>query len=151
MKTQRKRRLILLVSVTCVIGVAVGLILYALRQNIRFFYTPTELYENVGSLNNRQLWLGGMVQKGSVIRKNDLNVSFEITDFVHSLSVNYQGVLPDLFREGQGIVVLGSRINDQLFVAEKVLAKHDENYMPVAIKKPSDMQPKKANLMVSER
>ena len=134
MTPTRKRKLKMLVGVACIIAVATGLLLYALRQNISLFYTPTQIAEGQGPLN-LSIRVGGMVEKGSVIRDpQDLTVHFKITDFNKTIGVIYRGILPDLFREGQGIVAQGSILNNYQFQAKEVLAKHDENYMPPEVK-----------------
>lgn len=104
----------------------------ALQENMMYFVTPTELLDHPTGKNLR---LGGMVETGSVTRdSNTLTLSFQVTDFKTSQKVSYQGITPDLFREGQGVVAEGSRHGD-IFIATKILAKHDENYMPPTIEK----------------
>ncbi len=102
-----------------------------MRENVNLYFTPTEIWEGK-TKQKRMIRMGGMVEKGSVIRDKDLKTQFIVTDFAHSVTVKYIGILPDLFKEGQGVVVLG-RVDDSqnpFFYAEQVLAKHDENYMP---------------------
>ncbi len=112
------------------IGVAVALILAAFNKNLMYFYSPSEVARGEAP-GNRAFRLGGMVVKGSVQRNaQDLTVRFAVTDFAQQRTVTYKGILPDLFREGQGIVAIGQLDNDGVFVASEVLAKHDENYMP---------------------
>lgn len=111
------------------LGVAIGLVLFALSQNINLFYTPTDLAEAKVD-NRRPFRLGGMVVNDSIVREKGLKVSFQVTDFKHQAQVTYQGILPDLFKEGQGVVALGQMNDDGVFVAKEILAKHDENYMP---------------------
>ena len=107
-----------------------GLITYALRQNINLFYDPTQIASGEAPLDAR-IRAGGMVEEGSVIRDpNSLKVEFRITDFNRSVPVEYTGILPDLFAEGQGVVAMGRLTPEGRFVADQVLAKHDENYMP---------------------
>ncbi len=123
----RKKRLynILLVSLFSVSGIS--LILYSLNSNLDYFFTPTELNEqNISS--DKRIKIGGMVLEGSVFR-NDSNISFTVTDYESFVRVEFQGIVPDLFQEGSGVVALGY-LNDEVFYAEEVLAKHDENYMP---------------------
>ncbi len=123
----RKKRLynILLVSLFSVSGIS--LILYSLNSNLDYFFTPTELKEqNISS--DKRIKIGGMVLEGSVFR-NDSNISFTITDYESFVKVEFKGIVPDLFQEGSGVVALGY-LNDEVFYAEEVLAKHDENYMP---------------------
>ena len=131
MKKNRKKRLfgVFLVIGTSSLGVA--LILFALNSNLDYFLTPSELQtsdENLVLSANRRVKLGGMVKKES-FSINDNKVNFEVTDYENSIKVIYEGLLPDLFKEGKGIVVLG-KYNDGIFYADEVLAKHDENYMP---------------------
>ncbi len=127
--TRKKRRLILIGSALLVIGVAVGLILYALRDGIVFFHSPTDILQKNIQVGTR-FRLGGLVVNGSIVRGQDQQVSFRVTDTTTELGVSYRGILPDLFREGQGVVVEGVLQTDKSFKAETVLAKHDENYMP---------------------
>ena len=134
MKKNRKKRLfgVFLVIGTSSLGVA--LILFALNSNLDYFLTPSELQTSDESLvlsANRRVKLGGMVKKES-FSINDNKVNFEVTDYENSIKVIYEGLLPDLFKEGKGIVVLG-KYNDGIFYADEVLAKHDENYMPPSI------------------
>ena len=123
----RKKRLynILLVTLFSVSGIS--LILYSLNSNLDYFFTPTELKEqNISS--DKRIKIGGMVLEGSVFR-NDSNISFTVTDYESFVKVEFKGIVPDLFQEGSGVVALGY-LNDEVFYAEEVLAKHDENYMP---------------------
>ena len=123
----RKKRIynILLVSLFSVSGIS--LILYSLNSNLDYFFTPTELKEqNISS--DKRIKIGGMVLEGSVFR-NDSNISFTVTDYENFVKVEFKGIVPDLFQEGSGVVALGY-LNDEVFYAEEVLAKHDENYMP---------------------
>ncbi|PSF06152.1 cytochrome c maturation protein CcmE [Marinobacter fuscus] len=126
----RKKRLTIVLFLVVGIAIAVGLITYALRQNINLFYDPTEIAAGNAPVDTR-IRAGGMVEAGSVVRDTEsLIVNFRVTDFAASVPVQYEGILPDLFAEGQGVVAMG-RLNEQgLFVADQVLAKHDENYMP---------------------
>lgn len=134
MKPARKRKLLLLMLIVLIIAVVVALVLFALRQNISLFYTPTQIATG-GAPLNRAISAGGMVVKGSLVRGgSDLSVQFKITDFKHTVDVTYHGILPDLFREGQGIVAKGQLTDSQHFQALEVLAKHDENYMPPEVK-----------------
>lgn len=130
MHPQRKQRLFIILFMLAGISLAVGLMLVALKQNINLFYTPTQIAAGEAP-KHRTLRAGGMVVEGSVKRAaDDLTVLFDVTDGKAEVTIRYTGILPDLFREGQGIVALGE-INDQnQFVASEVLAKHDENYMP---------------------
>ena len=134
MKKNRKKRLFGVFLVVATSSLGVGLILFALNSNLDYFLTPSELQTNDDNLvlsANRRVKLGGMVKKESFsIDKNKVN--FEVTDYENSIKVIYEGLLPDLFKEGKGIVVLG-KYNDGIFYADEVLAKHDENYMPPSL------------------
>ena len=123
----RKKRLynILLVSLFSVSGIS--LILYSLNSNLDYFFTPTELKDQ-DIPSDKRIKIGGMVLEGSVFR-NDSNISFTVTDYESFVRVEFKGIVPDLFQEGSGVVALGY-LNDEVFYAEEVLAKHDENYMP---------------------
>ncbi len=112
------------------LALATGLILTAFEKNLMYFYSPSEIADGKAP-DNRPFRIGGMVVKGSVVREKDsLGVWFNLTDYAHERMVYYKGILPDLFREGQGIVAKGALNGTGLFVATEVLAKHDENYMP---------------------
>jgi cytochrome c-type biogenesis protein CcmE len=126
--TRRQRRLILIGLALGILGVAAALVLSALRDTIVFFHSPTEIVEKSIQPGTR-IRIGGLVKEGSV-RRNGLEVRFDVTDGARSLPVVFSGVLPDLFREGQGVVAEGALESSQLFRADTVLAKHDENYMP---------------------
>lgn len=127
--TRKQRRLVLIGSAMVVLAVAVGLVLNAMRDSIVFFSTPSEVAEKHIAVGKR-FRLGGMVLPGSVKRGDNLQVGFVVTDGNTKIPVNYRGALPDLFREGQGVVTEGKLDPAGTFVADTVLAKHDENYMP---------------------
>ncbi|MFQ3172693.1 MAG: cytochrome c-type biogenesis protein CcmE [Oleispira sp.] len=130
MHPQRKNRLILILFVVIGLGSAVGLLMYSLSQNIDLFMTPTQI-ANGEVKQGQTIRAGGLVVDGSVIRSDDgLKVSFDITDGAMNVTVEYDGILPDLFREGQGIVAMGKVDSRKVMVASEVLAKHDEEYMP---------------------
>ena len=130
MKPARKKRLILIVLMVSGIAIGVGFALKSLNENIMFFFTPTEVAEGKAP-EGRLFRMGGMVVNGSVSRPGDgLTVHFGLTDNNENVTVRYTGILPDLFREGQGIIANGKLAEDGAFVAQEVLAKHDENYMP---------------------
>ena len=130
MNPVRKKRLFIVLAILAGFGIAVALALSALQQNINLFYTPTQI-ANGEAPEGTRIRAGGLVETGSVQRSSDsLSVSFRVTDGVETVTINYQGILPDLFREGQGIVALGRVNADGVLVADEVLAKHDENYMP---------------------
>jgi cytochrome c-type biogenesis protein CcmE len=130
MPRPRRKRIVTIVLVLAGMGVATGLILTAFEKNLMYFYSPSEVVAGAVP-EGRAFRLGGLVVEGSVLRNpQSLGIWFTLTDLVEERVVYYEGILPDLFREGQGIIANG-RINDTgLFVAEEVLAKHDENYMP---------------------
>lgn len=125
--TRKGKRLTLIIGALAALGVAAGLVLFALRDNIVFFYTPSELAQKQIASGAR-LRIGGLVKEGSVV-KNGKDVAFTVTDKTADLPVAYTGLLPDLFREGQGVVVDGV-LQGASFKADSVLAKHDERYMP---------------------
>ena len=133
MNQVRKRKLFFVLAGFFVLASVSGLILYALRQNISLFYTPNQLV-HAKVRATQVIRIGGMVVKGSVVREhNNLDVEFKLTDFKTTINVYYAGILPDLFREGQGIVAIGQLIDVNHFKAIEVLAKHDEKYMPPGI------------------
>jgi len=128
MSPRQKRRLMVVLLVVAGIGVATALTLTAFQQNLLYFVTPSEV--KAGSLPTEQRFrIGGLVVEDSVVREG-VDVRFGLTDGKESVTVHYSGILPDLFREGQGIVALGEIRDGGLFQADEVLAKHDENYMP---------------------
>ena len=130
MRPIRRQRLYLIIIMLLGIGTAVALTLQAFNDNLMFFFSPTDVA--TGKAPARQVFrLGGMVVDGSVERPgDDMLVRFKLTDYGKEVEVEYTGILPDLFREGQGVVTKGRLRPDGVFVAEEVLAKHDENYMP---------------------
>ena len=126
----RHRRFMWIALGLLVIGVAVTLVLRAFNSNLVFFFTPTEVAENKAPVD-RTFRIGGLVSAGSVKRQLDgLTVTFEVTDTAKTIPVTYTGILPDLFKEGKGVVAQGKIGQDGVFRAAEVLAKHDENYMP---------------------
>ncbi|MFT5115411.1 MAG: cytochrome c-type biogenesis protein CcmE [Parasphingorhabdus sp.] len=130
MKEKRKQRLILLGLLLAGIAIAVTFALLALKENINLFFSPTQVNAGEAPPHN-SFRLGGMVVTGSVKRKpGEITVSFDLTDTAKQVTVTYSGILPDLFREGQGIVAQGKLNSAGIFEASEVLAKHDENYMP---------------------
>ena len=124
----KRRRLYLLLASMGVLGVAAALVLWSLNDNLVFFYSPSQVADRKPG-PDRRLRLGGLVEQGSV-QKNGDEVRFKVTDLKRDLPVVYRGILPDLFREGQGVIVEGAMGADGVFAAREVLAKHDENYMP---------------------
>ena len=127
--TRKRRRLATIGAVGTVLAAAAALVLFALRDQIVFFYSPTEIAEKALGAGTR-LRLGGLVAEGSVERQADGAVRFSVTDTATTVQVTYAGILPDLFREGQGIVAEGVLTASGALAAENVLAKHDERYMP---------------------
>jgi len=127
--TRKQRRGVLIGLCLAVLGVAVGLVLYAMRDSIVFFYSPSDIAK-MEMAPQQRIRLGGLVEVGSVERDKGTTVRFVVTDGAKTLPVRYIGVLPDLFREGQGVVTEGVLAPDGTFRADSVLAKHDENYMP---------------------
>jgi cytochrome c-type biogenesis protein CcmE len=124
----RRKRLAWIAAGLVVLATAIGLVLYALSSNIVFFYTPTQIAANEVP-QGRAFRVGGLVETGSV-QRSGLDVSFRITDNARTVPVTYRGTLPDLFKEGKGVVAQGALAGDGVFKASEVLAKHDENYMP---------------------
>lgn len=132
--TRRQRRAVLILGCLAVIGVAIGLVLTALRDTIVFFHTPSTVAEK-GLQPGQRFRLGGLVAKGSLKRGTGTDVEFAVTDTAKTIAVSYHGVLPDLFREGQGVVAEGVLEAGGHFRADTVLAKHDETYMPPEVAK----------------
>lgn len=127
--TRKQRRLTLIGSGMAVLAIAVALMLNALRDSIVFFNSPSDVVEKHVAAGIR-IRLGGLVKTGSLVRGSNLSVRFEVTDGKNGIPVNYRGVLPDLFREGQGVIAEGALDPGGTFTADSVLAKHDETYMP---------------------
>jgi cytochrome c-type biogenesis protein CcmE len=128
--TPRRTRMLFVSVVVAGVCAAAILAFNAIGENMLFFFSPTQIQAGEAP-TGRKLRMGGLVVMNSVQREaNGLTVGFKLTDQLHSIKVRYTGILPDLFREGQGVVVLGSLDSQQVFQAEEVLAKHDENYMP---------------------
>ena len=126
--TPRRKRLAIVGSVVAAMAVATALVLNAFRSNLVFFYSPSQVAAQEAPAG-RTFRLGGLVERGSV-QRDGLSVRFLVTDTVRAIPVRYQGILPDLFKEGKGVVAQGQVDIDGVFVAREVLAKHDENYMP---------------------
>lgn len=127
--TRRQRRLGIIGLCLATLGVAVGLVMFAMRDTIVFFYSPSDITEK-GVVTGQRFRLGGLVKEGSVERSEGAIIRFAVTDGGKTTAVLYHGVLPDLFREGQGVVAEGKLDDAGTFMADSVLAKHDENYMP---------------------
>ena len=132
MKPQRKKRLALISLIFVLFAAAVGLMLYAMQSDLNHYYSLDQIAAGQVPVEQRGIRVGGMVEAGSVKRSGEsLDVAFSITDFKSpSLTLQYSGILPDLFREGQGVIARGTLGQDGVFHAEEILAKHDENYMP---------------------
>jgi cytochrome c-type biogenesis protein CcmE len=127
--TPRQKRMILVLGIVAGVSVAAWLGMQAFRANVMFFFDPSQIVAGEAPAGER-FRLGGMVEKGSVVKTaGTLDIRFLVTDFKHTVPVKYSGILPDLFREGQGVVAHG-RLKDGTFVADEILAKHDEKYMP---------------------
>jgi cytochrome c-type biogenesis protein CcmE len=145
--TRKQRRLVMIGGAGAVLCVAAGLVLFALRDTIVFFYGPTEIAEK-GIAPGTRMRVGGLVEQGSVVRGPGQKVAFSVTDSRTVIKVSYDGLLPDLFREGQGVVTEGVFQGGDQFRADSVLAKHDETYMPRevadALKKQGHWQPDSA-------
>ena len=132
--TRKQRRMTLIAISLAILGLATGLVLYALSDKITYFRTPSDIAE--GKVKPGQRFrLGGLVAKGSVKRGEGARIGFDVTDTLKTQTVTYQGIVPDLFREGQGVVTEGVLDKAGVFVADTVLAKHDENYMPPDVAK----------------
>ena len=133
MNPKRKQRLLIILGILAGVAVAAALIGVALRENINLFFTPSQMAAGEAPVD-RMIRVGGLVVAGSVDRTEGLNVSFDVTDNKSTTTIHFDGILPDLFREGQGIIALGKIRQDGRFVADEVLAKHDEEYMPPEVK-----------------
>jgi len=134
-KTNKKRIYKILIFFFAITS-SIALLIYALSKNMVYFYTPTQIIKNEAPINSF-IRIGGMVKENSLVKLQDsLKVSFKIHDLEKEINVHYEGILPDLFSEGQGVVMTGKLINKNTFIASEVLAKHDENYMPPEV---SDM------------
>ena len=130
MTPKRRKRMLLIGLMVAGVAIAAGFALKAFNENLMFFYTPSKVMAGEAPAGHL-IRVGGLVTNGSVQRQSDgLTVRFDITDNAETITVQYTGILPDLFREGQGIVAHGRLQEDRVFVADEVLAKHDENYMP---------------------
>ena len=125
--TPRRKRMAIALGVVAVVGAATALVLNAFQSNLVFFYTPTQIASKEAP-NGRTFRLGGLVVAGSV-KRDGVNVAFEVTDTAKTVPVQFSGILPDLFKEGKGVVAQG-QLENGVFQAKEVLAKHDENYMP---------------------
>lgn len=134
MKPHRRQRLYWIIAILFGVGTAASLTIYALGQNVNLYFTPSQMTLNQ-PLAGHVIRMGGMVKKQSFTRKpNSLTVYFTVTDYQHEVAVEYTGILPTLFREGQGVVVQGKLNKTGKFMADQVLAKHDEKYMPPGVR-----------------
>jgi cytochrome c-type biogenesis protein CcmE len=132
--TPRQKRMTTVAAILVGVGIATAFALQAFEKNMLYYYSPTQILAGEAP-DTRSIRVGGLVENGSVQREpGSLEVRFTLTDFANTVGVSYTGVLPDLFREGQGIIARGKLTDQNLFVAEEVLAKHDENYMPPEVK-----------------
>ena len=128
--TRQQRRLYVLLVAAVLLGGATALVIGAFRGNLVFFFSPTEIVEKNVEPGQR-IRVGGLVEEDSVVHDSDgLTVHFRVTDLSHTVMVTYRGILPSLFREGQGVVIQGRLDETSRFIADEVMAKHDENYMP---------------------
>lgn len=127
--TRKQKRGVLIGGGVATLAVALVMVLFALKDSIVFFHTPSDIFEK-GVKAGERIRLGGLVEQGSVVRGTGTTVTFKVTDTIREIPVTFTGVLPDLFREGQGVVAEGVLNSDGSFKADSVLAKHDENYMP---------------------
>jgi cytochrome c-type biogenesis protein CcmE len=128
--TPRRKRLLAVIAIVAGVGSAVALAMFAFEDNLLYFYNPTQVMAGEAP-SGRTFRIGGVVTQGSVQRaEGSLEVRFVVTDYQKSIPVRYEGLLPDLFREGQGVIAHGRLTDSGVFVADEVLAKHDENYMP---------------------
>lgn len=132
MRLKKKQRMILVAVAVLLLGGATALVMAALSDSVAFFATPTDIAEGKVE-RDKNFRIGGLVVEGSVGRGGEGAVTFALTDQANEVKVSYQGILPDLFREGQGIVAQGKIGTDGTFIASEVLAKHDENYMPAEV------------------
>ena len=144
----RHKRLVFIVAGLAGLAVAIGLIANAFNQNLVFFFSPSDVQANQAPVN-REFRLGGLVQEGSLKRENDgLTVHFIVTDNANTIPVTFTGILPDLFREGQGVVAQGKLNESGTFLAKEVLAKHDESYMPPEVQDALDKAKQSASASV---
>lgn len=149
MTPRRKKTMYIIIGALTGLGLAVGLVLYALKNNVSLYFTPTQVF-NKEAPQGRNFRIGGLVEVGSVKREGDgLTVHFNVTDTVKTMPMIYKGILPDLFKEGKGVVAQGKLDADNVFRAEEVLAKHDENYMPPEAKDALDKAAKAQSVAAS--
>jgi cytochrome c-type biogenesis protein CcmE len=148
----RHKKLAIITGIVAAVGIGTALVLNAFQSNLVFFYSPSQVAAKEAPIG-RTFRLGGMVTTGSV-KRDGVNVNFLVTDTVQTIPVRYAGILPDLFKEGKGVVAQGQVGADGVFVAREVLAKHDENYMPPeaaeAMKRAAKPNQKLSNTLVTE-
>ncbi len=133
--TRKQQRISAILLVLFGASIAVSLSLMALKENVTYFYYPSDIFEEKKEIpRDKNFRMGGLVVEGSISKSGTIT-NFVITDTVHTISMSYEGILPDLFREEQGIIATGQLNDDGIFVADTLLAKHDENYMPPEIAK----------------
>ncbi len=132
--TRKQKRMTLIAGALIGLAIAAGLVLFALNDSIVFFHTPSDVLDKKIAAGQR-IRLGGLVEQGSVKRGQGTTTEFKVTDTIHAITVEYSGVLPDLFREGQGVITEGQLLSSGGFKADSVLAKHDEKYMPPEVAK----------------
>jgi cytochrome c-type biogenesis protein CcmE len=146
----RQKRLAIVAGILAAVGIATALVLNAFNSNIVFFYSPSQVASKEAP-TGRTFRLGGLVQSGS-LKRDGTFVNFDVTDTVKTIPVRYSGILPDLFKEGKGVVAQGELRSDGVFVAQQVFAKHDENYMPPeageALKRAGDVNKKISETVV---
>ena len=134
-----KSRIVFLICVLLSISIAIFLVLKSLEENVVYFFSPSEIYEKSNISINKKIRIGGLVKEDSII-KNETSVNFIITDLKNEIIVSYKGLVPNLFSEGKGVVAEGKLKDKKYFLAEKILAKHDENYMPPEVKKALEVE-----------
>jgi len=137
MNPKRKQRLIIVLGIVAGVSIAAAFMGVALRENINLYFSPTQIAAGEAPID-RRIRVGGLVVAGSLTRGDELQVRFDVTDGAEVLTVQYEGILPDLFREGQGIIANGKLTESGVVIADEVLAKHDEEYMPPEIQESLD-------------
>ena len=143
MNPKRKQRLIIVLGIVAGVSVAATFMGVALQENINLYFSPTDVVAGKAPINKR-IRVGGLVVAGSLKRGEQLDVTFDVTDSVESITIQYDGILPDLFREGQGIIANGKLAESGVVIADEVLAKHDEEYMPPEVQDSLDKAKKLA-------
>ncbi|MBF0455661.1 MAG: cytochrome c maturation protein CcmE [Magnetococcales bacterium] len=147
MNKKGQKRLFLILTVLVVGGALISLVFSSFTGALVYFYTPTEILQQTDSLSGKKVRIGGMVQEGTLVKESGtLKIRFMVTDGEKLFPVQYDGMLPDLFREGQGVIVEGTWQPDQDFIASSILAKHSEDYMPVEMSEEGIAKAKKSIL-----